>query len=112
MPASLPAHAASFPLASCLALTPHSCAPPQGLFTFCNYWLPKHGVLPLNGGCSVGPAGDAAVFVGLSGTGKTTFSTDPRRRVVGDDVLGWGEAGVFNLEGGCYAKTIGLSKVG
>ncbi|KAI7841208.1 hypothetical protein COHA_005173 [Chlorella ohadii] len=82
----------------------------QALFMLLNWHLPRHGMMPLNSGCNVGPAGDVALFFGLSGTGKTTFSTDPKRRFVGDDVLGWGDSGVFNIEGGCYAKCIGLSK--
>lgn len=82
----------------------------QALFTLLNWHLPRRNMLPLNSGCCVGPAGDVALFFGLSGTGKTTFSTDPKRRFVGDDVLGWGNSGVFNIEGGCYAKCIGLSK--
>jgi phosphoenolpyruvate carboxykinase (ATP) len=84
----------------------------QGVFTLMNYWLPKRGVLPLNAGCNVGPRGDVALYFGLSGTGKTTFSTDPARRLLADDTLGWGEGGVFGIEGGCYAKVIGLDKVG
>ncbi|KAL4422882.1 hypothetical protein ABPG75_009079 [Micractinium tetrahymenae] len=82
----------------------------QGLFTLMHYWLPKRGILPLNSGCNVGSSGDTALYFGLSGTGKTTMSSDPRRRMIGDDELGWGDDGVFNIEGGCYAKCIGLDK--
>lgn len=82
----------------------------QGLFTLMNYWLPKKGILSLNSGCNVGKEGDVALYFGLSGTGKTTMSSDPRRRMIGDDELGWSDTGVFNIEGGCYAKLIGLNK--
>ncbi|PSC71338.1 phosphoenolpyruvate carboxykinase [ATP]-like [Micractinium conductrix] len=82
----------------------------QGIFTLVNYWLPQRDVLPLNAGCNVGPADNVAIFFGLSGTGKTTMSSDPRRWMIGDDELGWGPNGVFNIEGGCYAKVIGLDK--
>jgi phosphoenolpyruvate carboxykinase (ATP) len=83
----------------------------KGVFTIMNYLMPKKGYVSLHASCNVGKKGDVALFFGLSGTGKTALSAVGDRKLIGDDEHVWGDKGVWNIEGGCYAKCVGLDPI-